>query len=194
MSKAKRKARALASTLELSRKENRQSVKPGSKRLVPETLSATAKRLKAESQSGANVPARVIERMSGSVKDVRLSQGDSGPKMRPKRKPHTVGREAAGTFAGRDYGSSGDGVKRLSDERIRRNRAEYFAAAAANRKAQKNAPVASDDSEAKHIADARESYAHAIGQARARTSAGDPSGAEAWMREARTYRRIFRNQ
>ncbi|WP_329271849.1 hypothetical protein [Streptomyces sp. NBC_01451] len=193
MSKAKRKARALASTLELSRKENRQSVKPGSKRLMPETLSATAQRLKAESQAGANVPARVVERMSGSVKDVRISQGDSGPKMRPKRKPHTVGREAAGTFAGRDYGSSGDGVKRLSDERIRQNRAEYFAGTAASRKAQEKVPSVSGDSEAARIAQAREDYAHAIGKAHARTAAGDPSGAEAWMSEARKYRRIFRN-
>ncbi|WP_369042280.1 hypothetical protein [Streptomyces sp. Midd1] len=182
MSKAKKKARATARPLTVAKMEGRTA--------RPELMA----RVKAESMHGTNVPARVVERMGGSTRNARVSEGDSGPKMRPKRKPRTAGSEAAAAgIIGREYGSKGDGIKRLSDERIRQNRTEFFAATAAARKAQGNAPVASD-AEASHITEARESYAQAIGQARARTSVGDSSGAEAWMREARKYRRVFRNQ
>lgn len=194
MSKAKRRARALASPLEITRTESRKGVKGGTKQLIPDPLTATGKRLRKESQNGANVPGRVVERMAGTTRNARTSLADSGPKMRPKRKPRTMGSDAAAAgIVGRDYGSKGDGIKRLSENQIRSNRAAYFAGTAANRKAAKAAPVAAPAAP-NPVAVAREAYAHAIAQSRARAAAGDVSGAEAWMSEARKYRRIFRNK
>ncbi|MEV5264786.1 hypothetical protein [Streptomyces werraensis] len=193
MSKAKRKARAVASPLELQRKESQGRAQGGSKRLAPEPLTATGKRLKAESLSGANVPARVVERMGGTTRNARTSLDDSGPKMRPKRKARNIGGEAAAAgITGRAYASKGDGIKRLSDDAIRANRAAYFARTAASRKA---APVAAPAAPSPSPVDiARKEYAHAIGQARARAAAGDIAGSEAWMDAARKARRIFRNK
>lgn len=195
MSKAKRRARAVATPLEFSRMQTRRAVKPGSKRLTPETLTVTEKRLKLESQSGANVPARVIERMGGGVTGARVTDGAAVANIRPKRKARNLGSEAAASgIVGRAYGSTGDGIKRLTNERIRQNRADYFASTATARKDRPAQSAVSVDTEASRIAKAREDYAHAIGQARARTAAGDKPGADAWMSEARNYRRIFRNK
>ncbi|MET8342503.1 hypothetical protein [Streptomyces microflavus] len=183
MSKAKRKARATARPLTVSRMEGR-----GAR---PEI----AKRLKSEQQHGTNVPASVVERMGGGTTGARITDGDGAARIRPKRKARSLGSEAAAAgIVGRGFASKGDGIKRLTDEQIRGNRDAYFASAASNRKTQKAAPVTSDDSDACRIAAARADYQHAIGQSRARTAVGDDSGAEAWMTKAREYRRIFRNQ
>lgn len=181
---ARRKERALARPLALANMDGRTA--------RPEI----AARLKREQMTGANVPAKVVERMGGSTKDVRVSLGDSGPRMRPTRKPHTVGSEAAAAgIVGRDYGSKGDGIKRLPSDKIRSNRDKYFARAAESRNARAAeivsapAPVAPDP-----VADARKAYEHAVARANERRAVGDESGAEAWMKEARQYRRIFRNR
>ncbi|MFE5853176.1 hypothetical protein ACFQ61_08140 [Streptomyces sp. NPDC056500] len=195
MSKAKRRARALATPLELARMETRRTLPRGSKRLAPEALSVTDKRLKAESQHGANVPERVVERMDGvGTTGARITDGDGVARLRPKRKARSLGGEAAAAgLVGRGFASKSDGIKRLSDEKIRDNRAEYFASTAANRKAQKSTQLASVHSDSCRVAAARADYQRAIGESRARTAIGDDSGAEAWMTKAREYRRIFRN-
>ncbi|MFJ3270959.1 hypothetical protein [Streptomyces sp. NPDC086776] len=187
MGKAKterRKARALARPLELSRMDGAKG--------RPEITA----RVKAESMHGTNVPARVVERMSGSTKDVRVSAGDSGPKLRPKRKPRTMGSEAAAAgIVGRDYGSKGDGIKRKTADQIRCSRDAYFVRAEESRNARAAqivgapVPVGPDP-----VARAREDYAHALGKANERRAVGDASGAEAWMQKARQFRRIFRNK
>lgn len=187
MGKAKterRKARALARPLALSRMDGRK-----------ERPEITA-RVKAESMNGANVPARVVERMGGSTRNARVSLADSGPKMRPKRKPRTAGSEAAAAgITGRGYASKGDGIKRVSGDKIRQNRDEYFARAQASRNARAaqivSVPVAVGPDA---VAQAREDYAHAIGRANERRAVGDDSGAEAWMKKARQSRRVFRNK
>lgn len=181
---ARRKERALARPLALANMDGRTA--------RPEI----AARLKRERLTGANVPAKVVERMGGSTKGVRVSLGDSGPKMRPTRKPHTVGSQAAAAgIVGRGYGSKGDGIKRLSGDQIRSNRDAYYTQAAKSRNARAvasvsaPAPVAPDP-----VADARKAYEHAVARANERRTVGDESGAEAWMKEARRYRRIFRNK
>ncbi|MGW3867445.1 hypothetical protein ACWEDZ_39245 [Streptomyces sp. NPDC005047] len=186
MSNAKRKARALARPLALSRIEGRT------------TRPEVAARLKKESQHGTNVPARVVERMGGGVTGARTSDGSEVAKVRPKRKARTVGSEAAAAgIVGRGYGSKGDGIKRLSGDQIRERRDAYFTRAEISRNVRAaqivstpvTAPVGSDP-----IAQAREDYAHAVGKANQRRSVGDESGAEAWMEKARQFRRIFRNK
>lgn len=184
MSKARKKARASARPMTVA------------KRLGRTTRPENVKRLKAEQQHGTNVPARVVEKMGGSTRGVRTDDGADVAKIRPKRKARTVGSEAvAAGIVGRAYGSKGDGSKRLTSEQIAGKRAEYFKSTAASRKAARAeaVPVA-DNSERQRIENARAEYRHAIGQARARSEAGDASGAEAWMRKAREFRRIFRNK
>ncbi|WNI17666.1 hypothetical protein [Actinacidiphila sp. ITFR-21] len=183
MSKAKKLARATARPLTVSRMEGRTA--------RPEI----AKRLKSEQQNGTNVPARVVERMGGGTTGVRITDGESVARIRPKRKARSLGSEAtAAGIVGRGYGSKGDGIKRLTDAQIRGNRDAYFASAASNRKAQKATPAAPDASDVGRIAGARADYEHAIGQSRACAAVGDDSGAEAWMKKARECRRIFRNK
>ncbi|MFF8283303.1 hypothetical protein ACF06W_11340 [Streptomyces albus] len=187
MGKAKtemRKARALARPLALSRMEGR-----------PER-SEVAQRVKAESMLGANVPARVVERMGGSTRNVRLSLTDSGPKMRPKRKPRNAGSEAAAAgLIGRGYASKGDGATRLPGDAIRRNREEYFRRAEKSRNARAAEIVARPIlSGPNPVAQARADYRNAVSQANKRREAGDQSGYEAWMHEARKHRRMFRNK
>lgn len=183
MSKAKRIARATARPLTVSRMEGRTA--------RPEI----AKRLRSEQQHGTSVPARVVERMGGGTTGARITDGDGAARIRPKRKARSLGSEAAAAgIVGRGFASKSDGIKRLTDEQIRGNRDAYFASAASNRKTQKAAPVATDDSDARRVAAARADYQHAIGQSRARSAVGDDSGAEAWMNKAREFRRIFRNK
>jgi hypothetical protein len=187
MSKAKaerRRARALARPLELSRL--------GGRRERPEV----AERLKRERQSGTNVPARVVERMGGSTKGVRVSEGDTGPRLRPTRKPRTAGSEAmAAGLTGKGYASRGDGIKRLTDDEIRARRDAWFKQAEYRRNERAAAVVARPVPPGRDmVAEARESYAYAIGQANRLRAAGDMPGAEVWMGKARKFRRLFRNK
>lgn len=181
----RRRKRALATPLELSRMDGRKG--------RPELEG----QLKTERLNGANVPARVVERMGGaSIKGVRVSEGDSGPRLRPTRKPRTAGSEAyAAGLSGGAYGSSGDGIKRLTSAEIRANRDRYFKDAERSRNEHAaeivSRPVPTGEDV---IGRARADYRYAVGQANRRREADDASGAEAWMREARKYRRMFRNK
>lgn len=186
MGKAKterRKARVWARPLALSRMDGRDSD------------SGSGDRIRLERLHGTHVPARVVERMGGGTRGVRVSEGDSGPRMRPTRKPRTAGSDAAAAgITGRGYGSKGDGVKRLTGEQIRANRDRFFAEAARRRDARAadvvSRPVPSGEDV---VAQARADYRYAVGRAHERRAAGDASGAAAWMSEARRYRRVFRN-
>ncbi|MEU1816148.1 hypothetical protein ABZ543_13255 [Streptomyces roseifaciens] len=138
------------------------------------------------------MPERVAMRYQGRATGSRTSAGAA---VRPKRVAKNSGRAAAqeGVFIG--WHGSMNRDKRTDPATVEANRTEYFASCAKSRDARAAEIVSTPRPEpVDAVARARADYRNAVGRANERRAAGDESGYEAWMREARKARKIFRNR